>query len=90
MYGLVEAISIFLYLGIFWKFGWSKAPRDERLCTVITKSYELEGNQDFLCRDESDGVDDGDKDAGVEVDALGQPLLDPESTTTASEGPSEA
>ena len=41
IYGLVEAVSIGLYLLVFWKLGWSKAPSDEHFCTVITKSYEL-------------------------------------------------
>lgn len=41
IYGLVEAVSIGLYLIVFWKLGWSKAPRDEKFCTVLTKSYEL-------------------------------------------------
>ncbi|KAL7527905.1 hypothetical protein ACHAXR_005978 [Thalassiosira sp. AJA248-18] len=41
VYGLVEAIFIGVYLLIFWKLGWSKAPKDEKCCTVITKSYEL-------------------------------------------------
>ncbi|KAL3800619.1 hypothetical protein HJC23_006081 [Cyclotella cryptica] len=41
IYGLVEAVAIGLYLLVFWKLGWSKAPSDENFCTVITKSYEL-------------------------------------------------
>lgn len=41
IYGLAEAISIGSYLLLFWKLGWSKAPKDEKLCTVIVKSYEI-------------------------------------------------
>jgi predicted Na+-dependent transporter len=41
IYGLVEAGAIGLYLVVFWKLGWSKAPSDENFCIVIAKSYEL-------------------------------------------------
>ena len=41
MYGIVEIVAIGSYLLVFWKLGWSKAPRDEKFCTVLTKSYEL-------------------------------------------------
>mmetsp|Transcript_14725 Transcript_14725/g.21741 ORF Transcript_14725/g.21741 Transcript_14725/m.21741 type:complete len:333 (-) Transcript_14725:194-1192(-) len=42
-YGLVEAVFICIFCVICWKMGWSKAPKDEALCTVIGKSYEVEG-----------------------------------------------
>ena len=41
VYGFVEIFFIGIYLLIFWKLGWSKAPKNEKCCTVITKSYEL-------------------------------------------------
>ena len=41
IYGFFEAGSICIYLLSFWKLGWSKAPKDEKFCTVITESYEL-------------------------------------------------
>lgn len=41
IYGFVEAAGIGLYLIIFWKLGWSKAPKDENICKVITTSYEI-------------------------------------------------
>ena len=41
IYGLVEAVFIGLFLIIGWKIGWSKAPKNERVCKVITKSYEI-------------------------------------------------
>lgn len=41
IYGFVEIIAIAAYLLIGWKIGWSKAPKNERFCKVITKSYEL-------------------------------------------------
>jgi len=55
MYGFVEAISIGLYLLIFWKLGWSKAPKDEKICTVIIKSYEVVHYEDA---DEDDEGED--------------------------------
>ena len=41
IYGLVEILAIGLYLVIAWKLGWSKAPKDEKVCTVIRTSYEI-------------------------------------------------
>ena len=63
VYGFVEAIAIGLYLLIFWKLGWSKAPKNEKCCTVITKSYELvendeEGGEEEEMEDE-EGVEVG-------------------------------
>lgn len=53
VYGLTEAFSIAFYLMVFWKLGWSKAPRDEQFCKVITKSYEIQ-------KDGAEGEDGGD------------------------------
>ncbi|KAL7535049.1 LOW QUALITY PROTEIN: hypothetical protein ACHAWF_005037 [Thalassiosira exigua] len=41
VYGIVEAIAIGIYLLVFWKLGWSKAPKDEKCCKVITSTYEV-------------------------------------------------
>mmetsp|Transcript_28160 Transcript_28160/g.81413 ORF Transcript_28160/g.81413 Transcript_28160/m.81413 type:complete len:409 (-) Transcript_28160:70-1296(-) len=46
VYGMTEAISIGLFLIVGWKLGWSKAPRDEKCCKVITKSYEIESTSE--------------------------------------------
>lgn len=54
VYGFVEAIAICIFLCTFWKLGWSKAPKNEKFCTVITKSYELRDK-------EEDGEDDKEK-----------------------------
>ena len=45
-YGLVEALVIGLYCVGSWKMGWTKAPKDEKLCVVVTKTYELEYSDD--------------------------------------------
>lgn len=60
IYGFVEAISIGLYLLIFWKIGWSKAPKDEKICTIIVKSYELH-NED------ADKDDEGEDQVGSNI-----------------------
>jgi len=41
-YGLVEAVLIAIYCVWAWKVGWTKAPADEKLCVVITRTYEIE------------------------------------------------
>lgn len=43
-YGLVEAVAIGIYCIWAWKAGWTKAPRDEKFCIVVTKTYEVEAN----------------------------------------------
>jgi len=55
VYGFVEIFAIGIYLFIFWKLGWSKAPKNERFCTVITKSYELH-DDDEAAEEESEEV----------------------------------
>jgi len=40
-YGVVEAIVLGLYCATAWKVGWTKAPKDEQLCVVISKTYEI-------------------------------------------------
>jgi hypothetical protein len=40
-YGLVEAVILAIYCSISWKRGWTKAPKDENLCIVLTKTYEV-------------------------------------------------
>lgn len=41
-YGFVEAFLIAIYCVWAWKVGWTKAPKDEKLCVVITRTYEIE------------------------------------------------
>ena len=43
-YGIVEAVALGLYLIIAWKLGYTKAPSNEKFCTVISKSYEIEAD----------------------------------------------
>ncbi len=54
LYGLVEAGLLGCYCLISWKMGWTKAPRDEQICVVLTKTYEVE---------EEDGDEEGAKDS---------------------------
>lgn len=39
-YGLVEAVIIGIYCVWAWKVGWTKAPSDEKLCVVVSRTYE--------------------------------------------------
>lgn len=40
-YGLVEAVLLAVYCIVAWKAGWTKAPSQERFCTMLTTSYEV-------------------------------------------------
>jgi len=40
-YGVCEGISVGIYCFLFWKAGWTKAPKDESLWKVLTTSYEI-------------------------------------------------
>jgi predicted Na+-dependent transporter len=42
LYGLFEAVILAIYCLSCWKIGWTKAPKDENICTVIFTSYEVE------------------------------------------------
>jgi len=57
-YGLVEAFIIGIYCLWAWKVGWTKAPSDEKLCVVVTKTYEVE-NEDNGCDDDLDELPEG-------------------------------
>ncbi|KAL7494098.1 hypothetical protein ACHAWT_003311 [Skeletonema menzelii] len=63
IYGFVEAISIGVYLLIFWKLGWSKAPKDEKICTVIVKTYEVQSHND-----DPDNDDEGEDEVGSHIE----------------------
>lgn len=54
-YGFVEAILIGIYCLFAWKAGWTKAPANEKLCVVITKTYEIEDDEDMGEAPESNG-----------------------------------
>jgi predicted Na+-dependent transporter len=45
-YGLVEALLIAIYCVWAWKLGWTKAPADEKLCVVVTRTYEFDDDDD--------------------------------------------
>lgn len=56
-YGIVEAITLGFYCVWAWKMGWTKAPKDDSFCRVITNSYEVEESVKEHYRDNSS--DDG-------------------------------
>jgi hypothetical protein len=41
LYGLCEAVFVGTYCIISWKAGWSKAPSDASLWTIISTTYEV-------------------------------------------------
>jgi predicted Na+-dependent transporter len=41
-YGLMEAIVLGIFCIICWKVGWTKAPPNERFCTMIVTTYEVD------------------------------------------------
>jgi predicted Na+-dependent transporter len=41
VYGIADAVLVFLYCLYAWKAGWTKAPASENICVVISKSYEI-------------------------------------------------
>ena len=51
-YGIVEAILICIYCIWSWKMGWTKAPKDEKLCVVVTRTYEIGHDDDDEDHDE--------------------------------------
>jgi len=63
VYGIVEAVAICIYCVYAWKVGWTKAPANENLCVVITKTYEVDDEEDIVSDDEGDG-DENDAEDG--------------------------
>ncbi|KAL7545315.1 hypothetical protein ACHAWF_008674 [Thalassiosira exigua] len=41
-YGLVEGVVLGFYCIVGWKLGWTKAPRDEKFCVMLVKTYEVD------------------------------------------------
>mmetsp|Transcript_1899 Transcript_1899/g.2568 ORF Transcript_1899/g.2568 Transcript_1899/m.2568 type:complete len:569 (-) Transcript_1899:114-1820(-) len=46
-YGFLEAVVICIYCIWSWKVGWTKAPKDEKFCVVIGRTYEMESDGDI-------------------------------------------
>eukprot|EP00980_Cylindrotheca_fusiformis_P002098 scaffold473_cov132-Cylindrotheca_fusiformis.AAC.3 len=53
-YGIVEAVIIAVYCLWAWKAGWTKAPANEKLCVVITRTYEIEDDEEIEWNSETD------------------------------------
>lgn len=45
-YGMVEGVVILTFCLTCWKSGWTKAPANGNLCTIIATSYEMERVED--------------------------------------------
>lgn len=41
-YGLCEAVILSVYCVFAWKSGWTKAPRNEKLCVILSSTYEVQ------------------------------------------------
>jgi len=48
LYGVIEAVVIGTYCVVAWKIGWTKAPPDEDICTVVSTSYEQDDEDEQL------------------------------------------
>jgi predicted Na+-dependent transporter len=59
-YGLVEAALIGVYCVWAWKAGWTKAPASEKLCIVVSKTYEVDTEEP----DGGDNTQEEDLEAG--------------------------
>lgn len=42
LYGIVEAVVILVFCLICWKSGWTKAPANANICSVLATSYEVQ------------------------------------------------
>lgn len=62
-YGLSEAVVLAIYCLAAWKFGWTKAPKDEFICLTLTKSYEIEAEEIEEMREESNQQRDLERDS---------------------------
>jgi len=40
-YGFCEAVLLGIFCLLAWKAGWTKAPKDERICVILTENYEV-------------------------------------------------
>mmetsp|Transcript_38127 Transcript_38127/g.80255 ORF Transcript_38127/g.80255 Transcript_38127/m.80255 type:complete len:516 (+) Transcript_38127:380-1927(+) len=50
-YGLMEGVVLGIYCIIGWKLGWTKAPRNEKFCTMLVTTYEVDADDAETDRD---------------------------------------
>ena len=41
-YGFMSSFLLSFYCICCWKVGWTKAPKDESFCVIVSTNYELE------------------------------------------------
>lgn len=46
-FGVIQSVVIGMYCLWAWKSNWTKAPPNEKLCVVLTKSYECEDEEEM-------------------------------------------
>mmetsp|Transcript_10633 Transcript_10633/g.19863 ORF Transcript_10633/g.19863 Transcript_10633/m.19863 type:complete len:533 (+) Transcript_10633:509-2107(+) len=75
-YGIVEAVVLGIYCLLAWKFGWTKAPSDEKICIVLAKTYEVEDDEESPLQGGKNGNanfhQSGDKDDGSRATSMAQ------------------
>jgi predicted Na+-dependent transporter len=66
-YGIAEMGAILVYCLISWKLNWTNAPPKERLCVILSKTYDIgENEDDDLTTLQGSSVDPFDKDKELE------------------------
>eukprot|EP01082_Thalassiosira_pseudonana_P013922 g11675.t1 g11675 contig6:359935-361647(-) len=58
-YGLMEAAVLGIYCIIAWKCGWTKAARDDKFCTMIMTTYEVDDDDIQSTFDEGGSDEEG-------------------------------
>ena len=56
-YGMVQATVVTLYCIICHYANWSKAPKTDKLCAAMTKTYEIDGPKNGIKDDDTKVVD---------------------------------
>jgi hypothetical protein len=71
-YGIIEAVVIGIYCVWAWKMGWTKAPADENICVVISKTYEVDDEDDEEDKpEEKTAPDEFDGEIELDPEAIG-------------------
>jgi predicted Na+-dependent transporter len=91
-YGIVEAVVLGVYCLMAWKFGWTKAPSDEKICIVLAKTYEVdeeEGNEETALqgsgKQSGNAMRSGEKDDASRATSMAQTASTTQSQTTSGQ-----
>mmetsp|Transcript_6892 Transcript_6892/g.7841 ORF Transcript_6892/g.7841 Transcript_6892/m.7841 type:complete len:505 (-) Transcript_6892:97-1611(-) len=67
-YGLVEMFVLGLYCLVAWKLDWTKAPKDESICVVMSTTYEIVDGDEVTALQDSVPTNNEDPDHGDDSD----------------------